>query len=158
VFNDDCHWTTATYNLLSEIIAKIIMKQDFNKDVDLTTSKEEFNKHLLEDRCILSRNYGSVDYFVKNHFDDLYNNYQSQIEEFRKDSTKKQIYDKILTYAYCLYNNKHKDLALQILKELVSLEPNNIEAYLALKNIYFKEQNIQKSKEYFNIIKEKGLQ
>jgi len=153
IFYDDCHWTGTTYELLSEIISKIIVKQDFNKDINITTSKRNFNKQLIKDKCHLSKNYAAINYFVKNNFDNLYNDYISQISQLKKDLTNKEIYNNVYIYAYCLYANNYKELAFNILNKLISLQPNYVEAYLTLGYIYYKENDIKKAEEYFDIAK-----
>ncbi|MBR3628088.1 MAG: hypothetical protein IKN42_04485 [Elusimicrobia bacterium] len=150
IFYDDCHWTNTTYELLSEIISKIIMKQDFDRDINITISKNDFNKKLIKDICYLSKNYAAINYFIKNNFDNLYNNYISQISQLEENLTNKIIYNNIYIYAYCLYVNGYKDLSLNILNNLIQLQPNYIEAYLTLGYIYFKQNNIKKAEEYFN--------
>lgn len=150
IFEDNCHWTQTTYELLSEIISKIIVKQDFNKDIKTEMSKEDFNKKIINDDRELS-DYGIIDYFIKNHFDYAYRYYTSKKESFKENISNERIYNNIYIYAYCLYKNNYKDLSLNILNELISLQPNYIEAYITLGYIYYKENDMKKAEEYFNI-------
>jgi hypothetical protein len=152
IFKDDCHWTNATYELLSEIIAKIIIKEDIDKDVNIKISKDIFNKSLMKDTCHLSENYGAIDYIIKHNFDNLYNNYISQIKELENNFTDTS-YNNICLYGYCLYKNGYKDLSLQVLNNLIYLQPNYPEAYLTIGYIYYKQSNTEKAKEYFDIVK-----
>ena len=72
---------------------------------------------------------------------------------FKEDLFDEAVYDNICFYAYCLYKNNHKALGLNILKELISLQPELTEAALMLGYIYYKQNDIEKAKEYFDIVK-----
>ena len=154
IFKDECHWTKATYELLTEIICKIIIKQEFDKDINIETeiSKENFNKSLINNMDFYN-SYGAIDYLVKTSFDHAYNIYISKKEMFKEDLFDEAVYDNICFYAYCLYKNNHKALGLNILKELISLQPELTEAALMLGYIYYKQNDIEKAKEYFDIVK-----
>ena len=152
IFIDDCHWTRTTNELLTEIITKIILKQDLDKDIEIEISKEDFNKKLINDyRRFIS--YGTLDYLIKNNFDYAKDNYIDERKIFKENILNKDIYNDICIYAYCLYKNNYTTLSLNILDELISLQPNYVEAYLTLGYIYYTQNNIKKATEYFDIAK-----
>ena len=164
VFYDDCHFSKATYLLLSKLITNIIVKKEKNLELSLDLQKNEYNILLIDDiaRHIkimpiekayhYYRFYNKLDILYKNRNKKFYENYHISYDEFIKDRIYVN-YMRVILYADILQNNKKIMEAKDILNKLIILSPNNFEAYLILGYIEYKNNNFKKADEYFYKVK-----
>lgn len=161
VFIDNYHFTDATYILLSEIITKIIVKEDLKLNIDVKLTKDNYLNLLKNNRVEIPSYYISMYYSlsfemlkldVKYNYDKVLIKYKKIFDSF-KINKKYDDYLFLVLYADVLcYNNEVKK-SKEILNYLISLSPKNFEAYLIIGYIYYKENNLKKADEYFNIVK-----
>ena len=165
VFYDDCHFSKATYLLLSKLITNIIVKKEKNLELSLDLQKNEYNILLIDDiaRHIkimpiekayhYYRFYNKLDILYKNRNKKFYENYHIAYDEFIKARIYIN-YKRVICYADILQNNKKIMEAKDILNKLIILSPNNFEAYLILGYIEYNNNNFKKADEYFYKVKE----
>ncbi len=167
VFEDECHFTNTTYLLLSKIITKIIVEKEKNIDVDLDMSKEEYlnlSKNEYVSR-IKNKNFSASPledkWYEYDYFDILFENSPKDFYELCnkywidfKEKIDLNIYNKLVVCADVLQNNGKIEQSKKLLKDLMSLVPNNFEAYLIMGYIEYKNNNFEQADKYFSKVKE----
>ena len=151
IFYDHCHWTPTTYELLSQIITKIIVKDVINKDISIDFTEQEFNNKLIKDHDFPTYSIGFNNFGIKYNYKNLLNNVFSLLNPNEEISSKD--ITKLSIFSYCLYINNHKKEAFEIINKLISLTPHSYEPNLILGYLYYMEKNTYLAEKFFNIAK-----
>jgi len=163
VFIDDCHFSDATYLLLSKLIVNIIVKKDKNENLNIDISLKEYNKLLENDNMkILEIEQQYIHLFERLKLlflcneTEFFKYYDRIYDRFLKDKSYKQYLKLIICIDVLQYNNQIMFSKKQ-LKELIKIYPNRFEAYLIMGYIEYKDNKFKKADEYFAKVKELNI-
>lgn len=152
IFYDDCHFTTGTYKLLSQLITKIIVRKELNKTIDISIDKNKFYELLKYDHSFVYRS-AFNDFGIKNCYKSIYADFINRYNDFKNGNS--QDYLTLVLFLKSLYKmmpEKNEEIKI-MLKELTESRLSSYEAPLLLGYIYFCEKNYKKFNEYLNIAK-----
>ena len=162
IFYDCYHFTDPTYKLLSQIIAKIIIKKEMDIDINISLTKKEYQNLLKANRPFIPYYYIQQCYTLSYEISKLKykDNSQKFIEENNTIYTnfingKDRTYDTymaIILFTDILQENKKVNEAKKILNNMIKLIPKQYESYLLLGYIYYKEKNFKYADKIFDIV------
>jgi len=163
VFCDECHFSDATYLLLSKIITKIIVKKEKGYDINLDLSIEEYLKLLTKDNiemfekrdlflvyCIA---FEYLSFLFEKDIDEFYKLYDKYYINFEA-SKKINDSNKLVVFADVLQDKGKIKESKKMLNEIMKISPDNFEAYLIMGYIEYKNNNFETADKYFAKAKE----
>ncbi len=182
IFYDNYHFREETYMLVSDIIAKIILKQDYGENIELSLKQQEYADLLTKNRFDIPNHdmsdesgYNEAFWFqfheifgydqycsyfgklINQHkqsgLDETFAGYEKIYDNYKKNQNRtRDMYMYMVLYADLLQHLKEEKKSEAILKTLINSEPNYFEAYLIKGYGYYKKQDYKKAEEYFNIV------
>ena len=160
-FTDNCHLNKEAYMLLSKLITEIIVKKIDNKEINVIPTKDEFNEKIKQVIDIPRCANDPTGYMVAfDRLENILNNNTIDSElkniyvELKKDIENKTNYMTLVCYADVLQEQNRIKESKELLNKLISLAPNNFEAYLIMGYIEYKNNNFEKADKYFAKVKE----
>lgn len=164
IFYDCYHVTDPTYKLLSQIIAKIIIKKEMDIDINISLTKKEYQNLLKANRPFIPYYYIQQCYTLSYEISKI--KYKDDSRKFIDENNtiytnfvngKSRTYDiymAIILYSDVLQYNKKNKEAKEILNNMIKIIPKQYEAYLLLGYINYKENNFKQADKYFDIVRE----
>lgn len=149
LFYDGCHFSTATYKLLSQLITQIIVQKELNKKIDTNIDKNKFMELLKYDHSFICKtsfnNFG-----IQKCYNIVCADFEKKYNDFKNGYNND--YLTLVLFLNSLYDLKPENSGeIKIkLKELSILRAESFEAPLLLAYIYYREKNYVKSNEYLN--------
>ena len=161
VFYDCYHFTDPTYELLSQLITKIIVKQELKEDIENIFNKGDYKNLLIKYMLDIPKSFISTEYYYsfvqilnqkyKFDYEQFYLEYNKIYCDFKNNINKTyENYMAIILYADVLQENKRIKEGKEILNTLIKIIPKRYEAYLLLGFIYYKENDFKQAEKYFN--------